>query len=80
MQLNDHEKKILEWMSEELQTLTGDENLKLNESTNLLDVPHLDSVVLITFIIAFEKKYNVKIPMDDLVKDQKLSFFLSLCS
>ena len=79
MHLNDDEIKILEWMTEELQKLTGDENLKLNESTNLLDVPHLDSIVLITFIIAFEKKYNVKIPMDDLVKNQKLSFFLSLC-
>ena len=71
---------ILGWINEELQKLTGDENLKVTESTKLLDIPHLDSIIFVSFVLAFEKKYNAKIPMEEVVKNITISFFISCCS
>jgi len=71
---------ILVWINKELQKLTGDENLKVTESTKILDIPHLDSIVFVSFVIAFENQYNVKIPMDEVIKNIEISFFISHCS
>lgn len=71
---------ILNWINQELQKLTNDENLNITRTTKILDIPNLDSIVFVSFVIAFEKKYNVKVPMDQIVKDMDIDFFISHCS
>ena len=68
---------ILHWINQELQKVTGDENLTVTKSTKLLDIPHLDSIVFVSFILAFEKEYKVKIPMEEVVKNIEISLFMS---
>ena len=68
---------ILRWINQELQKLTGDENLTVTKSTKLLDIQHLDSIVFVSFVLAFEKQYNVKIPMEEVVKNIEINFFIS---
>ena len=65
---------ILTWINKELQKLTSDEDLKVTGKTKLLDIPHLDSIIFVSFVISFEKKYNVKIPIDQVVRNIDIDF------
>mgnify|MGYP001208595522 CR=1 FL=1 len=73
-----NKKDILYWINKELQKLTNDEDLKVTRTTKILDIPHLDSIIFVSFVISFEDKYNVKIPMDQVVNDVDIDFFISL--
>ena len=71
---------VLTWINKELQKLTSDDDLKVTGNTKLLDIPHLDSIIFVSFVISFEEKYNVKIPTDQVVKNIDIDFFVSHCS
>ena len=77
---NFNKEDILTWINQELQKLTSDEDLRVTGTTKLLDIPHLDSIIFVSFVISFEEKYNVKIPMDQVVKNINIDFFISHCS
>jgi len=71
---------VLNWINRELQKNTGDDSLEVTENTKLLDIPNLDSVVLLNFVIAFEERFDVEVPMEEVVKNIGIDFFISFAS